>query len=310
MHPRTISILCVLLAFLIHPAGAAEQSGATRAPIYETDGKGMQRVKEALLLAKQDNKRVLLLIGGNWCGWCYKLHDLFEQNAEIHTLLQAGYGVVAIDEAADKEVLKKWRIQPRGYPYLTILDAAGNKLIDQETASLEKGPVHDPEKVLPFLTQWMAPPLDARNVMKEALEQARKEKKLLFVHFGTPGCSWCRQLEALLERKEMAAVFGKQFLDVKLDLERMTHGHEVQTGLAEKHGGGVPWYAVVDAAGKTLATSDGPRGNTGYPVTEEEIAHFMNVVKTTGAKLEPADLLLIESTVRARADEIVKSRAH
>ena len=31
--------------------------------------------------------------------------------------------------------------------------------------------------------------------------------------------------------------------------------------------GGIPWFAVVDADGKVLANSEGPKGNIGYPDT-------------------------------------------
>ena len=35
--------------------------------------------------AKKDDKRILLMFGGDWCGWCHKLHDLFKTNREIAT---------------------------------------------------------------------------------------------------------------------------------------------------------------------------------------------------------------------------------
>ena len=109
MYSRIVVILCALLAFLAPAAGGEKGPKANREPIYEVDGRGMERVDQALAEAQRDDKRVLLTIGGNWCGWCYKLHDLFHQNDEAHRLLQGEYVLVPIDSAADKGVTEKWQ---------------------------------------------------------------------------------------------------------------------------------------------------------------------------------------------------------
>ena len=43
------------------------------------------------------NKRVLLMFGGDWCGWCHKLHDLFAKDNEIRRLLSYEYELVMVD---------------------------------------------------------------------------------------------------------------------------------------------------------------------------------------------------------------------
>ncbi len=71
MFLRTVMMMCILSAIQGPLARAAEPAKPKRDPIYSVDGKGMERVEQALVRAKGDNKRVLLKIGGNWCGWCY-----------------------------------------------------------------------------------------------------------------------------------------------------------------------------------------------------------------------------------------------
>ena len=164
MYSRIAMMLSAMLFLGALAAGAAEQAKPKREPIYTEDGKGMARVEQALVAAKRENKRVLLKIGGNWCGWCYKLHDLFQTDKAIQTLLRNEYELVMVDNRADKPVIEKWQITPNGYPYLAVLDSMGKKVIEQETGSLEIGDKHDPQKVKAFLGKWKPVPLDANDV--------------------------------------------------------------------------------------------------------------------------------------------------
>ena len=56
-----------------------------------------------------------------------------------------------------------------------------------------------------------------------------------------------------------------------------------------------PWIAILDADGKTLATSDIPEiGNIGYPSEPGEIDHFMGMLRKTVQRTSPAQLAAIE----------------
>ena len=160
-----------------------------REPIYQEDGKGMERIEQALVTAKRENKRILLKIGGNWCPWCYKLHDLFHTDKRIQKTLSEEYELVLLDSKADKPTLERWQVKPNGYPYLAVLDPAGKKMIEQETGSLEVGDKHDPNKVETFLLKWKPAPLDANDVFASGLAQAKKEDKRVFIRVGPPGAA-------------------------------------------------------------------------------------------------------------------------
>src|SRR5262245_53341770 len=72
---------------------------AERTPIYDEKADARALIEQAVQRAKADDKHVLIQWGGNWCGWCYKLHDLFESNEQIHTLLSSEYELVFIDSS-------------------------------------------------------------------------------------------------------------------------------------------------------------------------------------------------------------------
>jgi thiol:disulfide interchange protein len=74
-------------SFLTAPpnqAAAADQPKTSRPNIYDESAEGSKEVADALAAAKKQNKRVLLQFGANWCGWCHKLHQLFEEDRSIH----------------------------------------------------------------------------------------------------------------------------------------------------------------------------------------------------------------------------------
>jgi thiol-disulfide isomerase/thioredoxin len=126
-------------------------------PIYNEGSDGTKQVTEAVAKASKDSKRVLLDYGANWCGWCHKLHDLFETNKTIAATLQSNYVVVMIDVNAghNREVDEQFGKPTRfGLPVLVVLDAAGCPLTTKDSGELEEGDHHSPEKVLEFLKKW------------------------------------------------------------------------------------------------------------------------------------------------------------
>ncbi len=296
MYRYTILSASLWLICLIPAVYAGESAKPKREPIYIEDGKGMERVEQALGAAKRENKRVLLKIGGNWCPWCYKLHDLFRSDKAILKILSDEYELVMVDSRADKPVIEKWKIEPNGYPYLAVLDAAGKKVVEQETGSLEIGDKHDPNKVRTFLEKWKPVPLDANDVFASALAQAKKEDKRVFIRVGAPWCVWCRRLDAFLARPQIETILKKDYVVVKIDQDRMKGAKEVIRRIRKPtEGAGIPWYAFLDKDGRILITSTKPgAGNIGFPADPKaEIPYFTHMLKTTSSKLTNADIELV-----------------
>src|SRR5262249_20317777 len=90
------------------PATPAPQDPVSTAPAAKGDEKKISdgfdekadaraEVKAALANAKRENRRVLIEWGANWCGWCRKLHGLFNSDPEIAKKLLYEYDVVYVD---------------------------------------------------------------------------------------------------------------------------------------------------------------------------------------------------------------------
>jgi hypothetical protein len=89
----------------------------------------------------------------------------------------------------------------------------------------------------------------------------------------------------------------------------MTNGKEVLGRYPNASDGGIPWIAILDPNGEVLATSNGPKGNIGYPAEPDEIAHFLAMLKKTVKRIEPEQLDRIESALKDAAAKI-KAGAH
>ncbi len=287
---------------------------AKKASIYDKAADVQAQVDKATAAAKQDNKRVLLMFGGDWCGWCHKLHELFASNAEIRKLLSDEYVLIMVETTAPnaeawlakcKDALSKEEFDKGiGFPFLGVLDADGKVITAQRTNSLEEGDHHDPGKVKDFLTHWTVTPQDAQAVLKEGLSRAQSEDKRVFVTFGAPWCGWCHRLGEWLAEPDVAAILNRDFVIVRVDVDRMAHGKAVLTQFRRGEAGGIPWFAILDAKGKPLGTSDGPGGNIGYPFKPEEIDHFMALVTGQGRRIEASQYDRLRQSLKEAADRI------
>src|SRR3954466_13819426 len=64
------------------------ESRKERAKIYDPKADADALVAAAAAQARRENQRVLLMFGGDWCGWCHRLHELFQTNPEVRTMLR------------------------------------------------------------------------------------------------------------------------------------------------------------------------------------------------------------------------------
>ncbi len=290
-------------------ARAGDAPGKKKRPdIYDRKADGNKQIAEALVKAKRDNTRVLLQFGANWCVWCYRLHDLFEKDKTIARELLYEYELVLIDvdevdgKPHNEAVSKRYGNAAKlGLPALVVLDADGKRLVTQETGSLEEGDHHKPEKVMAFLEKWRAKPVSADDVLAAALKRATAESKKIFLYFGAPWCPYCHKLDDYLARSEVAEVFDKFFVAVKIDVDRTTGGKKVDAKYRGDEQGGLPYFAVLDAKGKKLADAHDAKGeNVGFPVAPHEIEHFMKVMGEQAPKMSKKQLKMLEKALKQK----------
>jgi len=144
----------LLIMFLM----SAMVNAQDKVQIYDPMADARHDLQQAIQQAGQENKHVLIQVGGNWCPWCVKLHGFFESEAVIDSILKADYVRVKINfskENKNPETMTLLEYPQRfGFPVLVVLDAAGKRLHTQNTGYLEQDKGYDVEKVKGFLLDW------------------------------------------------------------------------------------------------------------------------------------------------------------
>ena len=92
-------------------------------------------------------------------------------------------------------------------------------------------------------------------------------------------------------RETVAPILNKDFVTLKIDVDRTIGGNEVFEILTKGQSSGLPWIAILNPDGSVVADSFGPDGNNiGSPYTDEEIAYFEVMMKESARNMTPSDI--------------------
>jgi thioredoxin-related protein len=308
---RTLAIGFVLSVFLsgVSVAQTPEASTSKSERIFDATADATKQIGTALEKSRKENRRTLIIWGTNDSQSCIAFHKSLIGNRDIAKTLQYEYDVVRIDVSQSSkkpELASRFgaNTSAESLPFLTVLDAAGKTIASEAGKGFvtEQDSKHEVNHkgLLDFLGQHQAKPIDANAILQKAIAQGATDKKIVFLHFGAPWCGWCHRMEDWMAEPPVAAILGKAFVDLKVDTDRMLGGQELLKKYCEKQGG-IPWFALVlPEDGSVVTTSDGPKGNIGFPATDEEIEYFVTMLEAT-KRLSPQD-------INALSDSLVANR--
>jgi thiol:disulfide interchange protein len=105
----------------------------------------------ALAEARRSNRRVILDVGGEWCGWCHELDRYFVVHRDLKALRDKNYVWLKVNYSTENPNTAVLSPYPRivGYPHLFVLE-------QDDTELLEEGPSYNYERMKGFLTKWAA----------------------------------------------------------------------------------------------------------------------------------------------------------
>jgi thioredoxin-related protein len=137
----------------------AAAAGGDTGNAYDPQLDGLKQLEAASAAARADGRRILVIVGGNWCTWCRALDGLLASNQQISAELKSHWVVVHINYSKENKNLpameRLGNPHELGFPVLVVLSPELKVLHTQESGSLETPdktkPGHDPARVLEFL---------------------------------------------------------------------------------------------------------------------------------------------------------------
>ena len=98
-------------------------------------------------------------------------------------------------------------------------------------------------------------------------------------------------------REDIEPIFTKDFVSVKIDLEKMAGAKELIESYAKKNAG-VPFLVILSPDGTALVNSFAPNGqNIGSPIAEWEIEHWNTMMRKTAKRITPEEILYMAKTL-------------
>ncbi len=119
-------------------------------------------IDAAFAQAQESGKRVILDLGGNWCGWCRGLAGVMKL-PEVAPFIEDNFELVYVNVSSTSgqtdqnlQVLERFGTEAvTGYPWLIVVEPGGTVLHSSYEVTDEN---HEtPQAMVNWLAQWAAP---------------------------------------------------------------------------------------------------------------------------------------------------------
>jgi Thioredoxin-like/Surface antigen variable number repeat len=123
---------------------------------YDPKIDGEMQIARAQLEAQRTNKKLLLIVGDNSCGWCRILDQTFQRNPGTTAVRDKAFVALHVDVSEDNSNECALRAYPNApsFPFIYVLDANGKLLGTENTVDWQSSDGYDPHRIEAFLTKW------------------------------------------------------------------------------------------------------------------------------------------------------------
>lgn len=132
---------------------------ATEAEKFNPSANPNSDLQAAIAVAKKQNKRIILDVGGEWCSWCHEMDRFITRNTELNKLRAENFIWLKINfsEENKNEAFLANYPQIKGYPHLYVLEKDGSFIYSKDTSELEDGvKSYNLQKFTGFLKEYSA----------------------------------------------------------------------------------------------------------------------------------------------------------
>jgi hypothetical protein len=276
----------------VTPAGNAKAAAERIAKAFDQPGTLHARVTRALEDARPQCQRLLIVRAEPRSKTCRQLFACLEDDQSSPALADYALLPVRTEAASASDIRACLQSPPRPEatdrkPLLWVADSDGKLLATAGPDAVSKDGRIDRRRLVDFLKAYAPKLPDAEELLAASLARAVRDDKRVLLEESGAYCGWCVRLARFIEAH--GDLLGRDYVPVTID-RRFGHGRQVMDRVRTRKDGSIPWLAILDAKGKVLVTSDGPKGNIGYPNKPETIEHFLKMLGTTARRLTPEQL--------------------
>ncbi|MCY4058627.1 MAG: thioredoxin family protein [Gammaproteobacteria bacterium] len=126
--------------------------------VYDRERDPNKDLEDTVARATKEDKRILLFVGGDWCGWCKVFERVVRDNESLYRAMGEAFVVMKVDHARwgrNGRFLRRYPKAP-GFPHFYVLEKDGSLLHSQGSRELETEDEssYNPESVLLFIDHW------------------------------------------------------------------------------------------------------------------------------------------------------------
>ncbi|HEY4941725.1 MAG TPA: thioredoxin family protein [Rhizomicrobium sp.] len=158
-----IAVLALALPAGAAPAPKVKLASMTDLPVvtmrpYDEAANADAQVATAFARARKNGKRVLIDLGGNWCGDCVMLANIM-QLPDLKPFIATHYEVVSVDTGRNNknlQILARFGVTlAGGVPAVLIVEPDGKTLVDAgHISALEDARHMTPQGLADWLALW------------------------------------------------------------------------------------------------------------------------------------------------------------
>ena len=123
---------------------------------YDPKRDAFQDGRDAIKLAKETNRRILIEVGGDWCKWCHVLESFLNKNSGIKKQLQQTFVFLKVNVSEENynEAFLKVFPRPLGYPHMYVTEKNGKLLLSKDTADFFVNRKYSAKQFKAFFKRW------------------------------------------------------------------------------------------------------------------------------------------------------------
>jgi thioredoxin-related protein len=124
---------------------------------YDASTDPSAQLQQVIVRAKDEDKRILIISGGEWCRWCHLLDSFMKRNADVATAVDETFVVMKVYVGEENENVGFFSRLPESttVPHFWVLSAEGAVLLSLDTEVFESGnDWYDKKTFLAFVSRW------------------------------------------------------------------------------------------------------------------------------------------------------------